>query len=87
MQQWLQYMDLFDEFCISNWYAVDDCVRKILAKMNVTEVNKSRDPAATLELWKKQEQEYGFDSFPEVGINNMIYRGNFDTDEIVQALC
>jgi hypothetical protein len=34
-----------------------------------------------------KETKLGFDSFPEVAINNMIYRGNFDADEIVDTIC
>jgi len=36
------------------------------------------EPATTIEFWKKEEQKYAFDNFPEVAINGLIYRGNFD---------
>lgn len=73
-------MDLFDEFCISNWYVVDDCVKKIMGKLNMKEVNSMLNPEDTLKEWNSKETELGFDSFPEVAINGMIYQGNFDTD-------
>ena len=37
-------MDLFDYFCISNWYGAKDCVKRILNRMNVSEVVLSRNP-------------------------------------------
>ena len=73
-------MDLFDEYCISNWYVVDGCVKKIMSKLNMKEVNSMLDPEDTLNEWNSKETELGFDSFPEVAINGMIYQGNFDTD-------
>lgn len=44
------------------------------------EVNSMLDPEDTLNEWNSKETELGFDSFPEVAINGMIYQGNFDTD-------
>jgi hypothetical protein len=41
----------------------------------------------TLASWKVQESHIGFDSFPEIAVNSMVYRGNFDIDEIVQTIC
>jgi hypothetical protein len=41
-------MDLFDEYCISNWYVVDDCVKKIIKKINMTQVNTMLNPDETL---------------------------------------
>ena len=46
----------------------------------MTDVELRRNPIETLNSWKSKEHTLGFDSFPEVAINNMIYRGNFDTD-------
>ena len=57
-------MDLFDEYCISNWYVVDGCVKKIMSKLNMKEVNSMLDPEDTLNEWNSKETELGFDSFP-----------------------
>lgn len=45
------------------------------------------EPENTLKLWKTKQGQLGFDSFPEVAINNMIYRGNFEGDEIMDSFC
>ncbi len=34
------------------------------------------DPQLTLDGWRIRETLLGFDSFPEVAVNNMVYRGN-----------
>ena len=35
------------------------------------------NPDDTFKTWNINEKQLGFDSFPEVAINKMIYRGNF----------
>lgn len=62
---------------------VEDCVKKILKKMNMNDVSVMISPEEILKEWSSKEVTLGFDSFPEVAINGMIYQGNFDTDEIV----
>lgn len=38
-------------------------------------------------MWRSRETLLGFDSFPEIAINNMIYRGNFEASDIVEVIC
>jgi len=44
------------------------------------EVNAMLNPEETLKEWNSKETKLGFDSFPEIAINGMVYQGNFDTD-------
>ena len=83
---WLEYMDKFDEYCMGNWNDVDQCSKDILRQMGVTD---SFHPNAlyTLRLWDSNQKKLGFNSFPEVAINNMIYSGNFDIDDVMKAFC
>ena len=41
----------------------------------------------TIQFWEFYQSLIGFDSFPEISINNMIYRGNADMKEIFVAIC
>jgi hypothetical protein len=69
-------MNLFDKYCDGDWSNLDQCTRNVLQKMNMDDVN-SVDPKTTLDTWRLRETLLGFDSFPEIAVNNMIYRGNF----------
>lgn len=87
VDKWLEYMNLFDDYCVGNWNAVDSCSKKVLMMMGVSDIGVMQNAEETLNEWKNKEYRLGFDSFPEVAINGMVYTGNFDTDEIVDALC
>jgi len=47
-----------------------------MSKIGITDAYLP-NPEETLSLWNIKRGQIGFDSFPEVSINNMIYRGNF----------
>ena len=61
---------------MGNWVLLDDCTKKVLRSIETDDVFLP-DPTNTLKQWKIKENQLGFESFPEVAINNMIYRGNF----------
>lgn len=79
-------MNLFDKYCDGDWNNIDQCTKNILRKMNMDDVY-SVDPMNTLSNWRSRQTLLGFDSFPEVAINNMIYRGNLDAEEMTDAIC
>ena len=79
-------MNLFDKYCDGDWNNLDQCTKNVLKKMNMDDVYNA-DPMNTLATWRLRENSLGFDSFPEVAINNMIYRGNLDSVEIPEAIC
>lgn len=75
-------MNLFDKYCDGNWNNLDQCIKDIVKKMNIEDAYNV-DPKKSLEVWRSRETLLGFDSFPEIAINNMIYRGNFEVSDIV----
>lgn len=83
---WLEYMDKFDEYCMGNWNDVAQCSKDILKQMGVTDTFHP-NALHTLRLWDSNQKKIGFNSFPEVAINNMIYSGNFDIDDVMKAFC
>jgi hypothetical protein len=85
-EKWLEYMNRFDDYCISDWENIASCTAGIQKEMNMSDTYMV-NPEETLRLWSVQQSQIGFDTFPEVAINNMIYRGNFDGDEIIEAFC
>jgi hypothetical protein len=40
--------------------------------------NWNSNPVETLRIWRSRETKIGFDNFPEIAANNLIYRGNLD---------
>ena len=69
----MKYMDLFDEYCDGDWNALDDCIPSILRIMGVDDVNIVHPIDDTLRTWKIREVQLGFNSFPEVAVNSMVY--------------
>lgn len=86
VEKWMEYMNLFDEYCGSDWANIDQCTRQILNQLKMDD-GYLANPAETLASWRVKETRLGFDSFPEVAVNNMIYRGNFDSEEIIETVC
>jgi hypothetical protein len=80
VDKWLEYMSLFDSYCMGNWNTAEVCSKRVIGLINTTDVGSMRNPEETLNEWKNKEYRLGFDSFPEVAINGMVYTGNFDTD-------
>jgi hypothetical protein len=79
VDKWLEYMNLFDKYCDGDWNSIDQCTKSVLKKMSMDDVYNV-DPMTTLASWRSRETLLGFDSFPEVAINNMVYRGNLDPE-------
>jgi hypothetical protein len=85
--KWLTYMNLFDEYCDGDWNALQDCTAAILQKMGIDDVGILNPIDDTLRTWKIREIQAGFDSFPEVAVNGMVYRGNLDIDDVTHTIC
>jgi hypothetical protein len=66
-------MNLFDDYCVANWNAADACSQKLLPIMNTTDIAAMTNIQDTLNEWKNKEYRLGFDSFPSVAINGMLY--------------
>lgn len=64
MEKWLDYMNLFDDYCVGNWNAADSCGKRVLAIMNTSDIGAMRNIEETLNEWKNKEYRLGFDSFP-----------------------
>lgn len=45
------------------------------------------DPTRVLAEWRVKEVNLGFDTFPEIAVNNLIYRGNIEAQEVFQMVC
>jgi len=54
VDKWLDYMNLFDSYCLANWNTVETCGKRILALMNTTDVGAMRNPEETLNEWKNK---------------------------------
>lgn len=67
---------------MGDWENLDPCVKKVIDTLKIKDAHIP-NPEQTIVQWKVSETKLGFDTFPEVAINNMIYRGNFDSDEII----
>lgn len=71
-------MDLFDQYCDGDWNALEYCTQNIIKIMGIMDVNILEPIDQILTTWKIRDIKLGFDSFPEVAINGMVYRGNLE---------
>lgn len=55
--------------------------------MNMEDVFILNPMDDTLKTWKIKQSQIGFDNFPEVAVNSMVYRGNLDIDDVVLTIC
>ncbi len=50
-------------------------------------IELSVDPMNTMRIWRQKQKQFAFDTFPEVAINGMIFRGNLDYNSFFEAVC
>jgi hypothetical protein len=84
---WLNYMDTFDEVCTYNWDNIDHCHILAQTKLGLSGVGVGDQPLETLKHWREQEEQFAFETFPEIAINGVIFRGNLDYSEFRSTLC
>lgn len=39
IDKWLEYMDLFDDYCDGDWNNIEECTKNILQKMAIKDVS------------------------------------------------
>ena len=64
ISKWLDYMNLFDQYCDGDWDSLDDCKKQIWMKMPMPNITIANPIDQTLRTWRKREVSLGFDSFP-----------------------
>lgn len=87
VEKWFEYMNEFDDYCEQDWYTVNACSSKIKYKLNVTGEQLYNDDKDVMDLWKSKERLGAFDGVPEISVNNLIYRGNFDAADVFEMVC
>lgn len=80
-------MSAFDEYCDGDWNNLEECTRNVKKRISMDAVTVTDPVDRTLAHWRVREVHLGFDSFPEIAVNGMIYRGNFEVEDIILTIC
>lgn len=87
VDKWMDYMSAFDEYCDGDWNNLEECTRNVKKRISMDAVTVTDPVDRTLAHWRVREVHLGFDSFPEIAVNGMIYRGNFEVEDIILTIC
>ena len=74
IDSWFEYMDQFDKYCDISWMNSQECSKKIISDMGITQnMNLGNDYSNMME-WRRSQVKTGIMTYPDLSVNGLKHQ-------------